>query len=97
MAQTTKADAQHIELELSDSSKLTFHVDTDDYCKFVNETMPNNKISPMHNFLVRTVDDADKERLQELLKNPANTTTLAGEVLEEYKPDIQVIAKKRSK
>lgn len=86
---------QVISLELSDDSTINFNVSREDYIKFINETNPKDKFSSMHNFLMRTVEQDDKERLRELLKNPANVLDLAGEVIEEYKPDVTVVTKKR--
>lgn len=88
---------QIIELELEDSSILKFNIERDDYIKFINETKPNNKFDSMHNFLMRTIDDDSRDTLRKLLENPANTTELVGEVLEEYTPDIKVVVKKRKR
>lgn len=75
---------------------ITFHIEPDDYNKFVNEMQPTNKVSPAHNFLMRTVDPACKDDLKELLTLPGAAVDIVGEVVEEYKPDLQIIVGKSS-
>lgn len=95
MSKSKTTGTQDIALELSDESTLNFSVTREDYIKFINDTNPKEKFNSMHNFLMRTVVEDDKPRLRELLLNPANTSELLGEVIEEYKPDVEVVVKKR--
>jgi len=75
---------------------ITFKVGVDDYNKFVNEMQPTNKVSPAHNFLMRTVDDAGKDDLKELLKQPGAAVNIVGTLVEEYVPDLQIMVGKPS-
>ncbi|AMO56555.1 hypothetical protein GZ77_03895 [Endozoicomonas montiporae] len=71
-------------------NELTFNVTTEDYNKYVNELMPDNKIGPAKNFLVRTVDEASKKHVTELLALPGVEMQLASKVIDDFLPDIQI-------
>lgn len=58
--------------------------------KLINETQPNNKVAPMHNFLVRSVCPESKEALLPHLVNPAHTLMIAEKVASEFIPDIKI-------
>jgi len=75
---------------------ITFKVGMDDYNKLVNEMTPTNKVSPAHNFLMRTVEDGSKDDLKELLKLPGAAVEILGQVVGEYVPDLQITVGKPS-
>ncbi|WP_020411008.1 putative phage tail assembly chaperone [Hahella ganghwensis] len=76
---------------------FSFQVSREAYNKYINSVTPNNKVAPSHNFLVSTVDTEHKDALLELLKtHPGAEIQLVGAVLEEYTPDLGIVAKKRS-
>ena len=70
--------------------ELAFNVTTEHYNQYINEMMPDNKIGPAKNFLVRTVDEATSKNLTELLKLPGVELQLAGKVVNEFLPDITI-------
>ncbi|SOB60532.1 Phage protein [Pseudodesulfovibrio profundus] len=78
-----------ITLDINDKP-ITFHIEPDDYNRFLNEMQPNNKVSPAHNFLMRTVDEGCKEELKELLLIPGAPLTIVGDLVEEYTPDLRI-------
>lgn len=94
MAQQVAKANKDIQMELGDGSVLQFNMTRDIYVKFLNETLPNDKYNAMHNMLARSVTDDSKEKLLELLENPANCQLLVSSLIEEYQPDIQVVVKK---
>ena len=82
-----------IELEVN-GSEIAFTVTPEDYNAYVNEMMPNSKVAPSHNFLVRTVAKENREALVDLLKIPGMAINLAGAVVQEYVPEISIAVKK---
>ena len=84
-----------ITLERGDK-EFTFSLTPQIITKYFNATTQANKVAPAHNLLMGTVKDEDKAALKVLLENPITTMTLAGALLEEYSPDVEVIVKKPS-
>ncbi|KIY16902.1 putative phage tail assembly chaperone [Pseudomonas amygdali] len=84
-----------ITLEHGDQ-EFTFNLTPQVITKYFNATTQANKVAPAHNLLVGTVKDVEKAALKALLENPITTMTLAGALLEEYSPDVEVIVKKPS-
>ncbi|RMQ48776.1 hypothetical protein ALQ04_04288 [Pseudomonas cichorii] len=78
------------------SQEFTFSLTPLDITKYFNSTTQNNKVAPAHNLLMGTVAQDEKARLKPLLENPVTTMTIAGALLEEYSPDVDVIVKKPS-
>lgn len=72
---------------------LNFSVGLTDYNRFLNATNPKDKIAPAHNF-VRAVFVGEKSEIENLLKKPGMALQLAGEVIEEYMPQVEIISKK---
>ncbi|MNP58240.1 hypothetical protein D3C76_1531420 [compost metagenome] len=64
--------------------------------KYFNAMTPTNKVAPAHNLLVTTVQADQRAALRELLGNPVLTMQVAGALLEEYSPDVEVTVKKPS-
>ncbi|MDG9666726.1 putative phage tail assembly chaperone [Hahella sp. CR1] len=76
---------------------FSFNVTREAYNKYVNAVTPTNKIAPSHNFLVGTVAQEQRDALVKLIRDtPGAEVQLAGAVLEEYTPDLGIVAKKRS-
>lgn len=92
----TKTDAAMIEIELDNGKTLKFEVRRQDYIAFVNSA-GKNPFNAMNNLLASSVADESSELFTELQANPANVTTLAGELIEQYQPDVAVVVKKRSR
>ena len=84
-----------ITLERGDK-EFTFNLSPQVITKYFNATTQANKVAPAHNLLMGTVKDEEKAALKALLENPITTMTLAGALLEEYSPDVEVIVKKSS-
>ncbi|WP_319780795.1 putative phage tail assembly chaperone [Maridesulfovibrio sp.] len=78
-----------IKLTVQDKD-LEFNVEVAHYNSYINEMQPNNKVTPAHNFLMRTVADSCKNSLKELLKLPGASIQIAAAILEEYTPDLEI-------
>lgn len=79
------------------TTDLNFTVSRDVFNKYTNEMAMTNRVAPSHNFLMRAVDDDSKDTLKEFIKNtPGSEVQLAGSLAEEYTPDLEIVAKKRS-
>ena len=76
------------------ATDFTFNPSAQDVTKYFNALVPNNKVSPGHNLLTSTVQRDQKEALLPLLVNPVMTMQLAGALLDEYSPDVEVAVKK---
>ncbi|MGI1677574.1 MAG: putative phage tail assembly chaperone [Cellvibrionaceae bacterium] len=96
MADKTKDEsAREFTLETKSSGDISFTITDQDYINFTNRTTPNEKYEPMHNFLIDTVNEKDKEVLKGLIKSsPATVSLFAGELISAYMPDLGVKAKK---
>ncbi|KMN24040.1 putative phage tail assembly chaperone [Pseudomonas helleri] len=86
-------DRREITLEVG-TLEFTFTLTPQDVTKYFNTLTPTNKVSPANNLLVTTVGQADRAALKQILANPVLTMQLAGTVLEEYAPDVEIIVKK---
>ena len=69
---------------------LEFNIEIAHYNRYINEMQPNNKITPAHNFLMRTVSAETKDNLKELLELPGAAIQIAAAVLEDYMPDLEI-------
>lgn len=45
-----------------------------EFNNYVNEMMPDNKVAPMHRYLMRTVDKSQKDELNKLLNSVSGLT-----------------------
>ena len=88
-------DKREITLEVGDK-EFTFSMTPQDVTKYFNSTTNNNKVAPANNLLMTTVKQDEKASLKPFLANPVTVMELAGALLEEYSPDIDVIVKKSS-
>ena len=84
-----------ITLEFADK-EFTFRMTPQDVTKYFNAMTANNKVAPSFNLLSSTVLPAEKADLRELMANPVMTMQIAGALLEEYAPDVEIIVKKPS-
>lgn len=95
---TTKTQYDHktkIEVTIEDTV-MVFAIDDLDYKKFINASSGNDKTAPMHNFCMATVMPDDKEKLKTIFKEYGITSyaLIAGELLEQYQPSLNIVAKK---
>lgn len=72
-----------------------FEVDVDKYNKYINAMMPNNKIAPAKNFVNACVCDDSKQALKEIIGLPGAALHIAGELVDEFQPDFNIVAKKQ--
>jgi hypothetical protein len=89
------SDRRDITLEIGEQ-EFTFSLAPQDVTKYFNAVTPNNKVAPSNNLLTTTVLPAHKDALRPLLANPVFVMQLAGTLLEEYAPDVEIIVKKPS-
>lgn len=84
-----------ITLEVGEN-EFTFNLTPADVTKYFNALNQTNKVAPGNNLLMTTVLQDQKTVLKPLLANPVMVMQLAGALLEEYAPNVEVIVKKRS-
>lgn len=82
-------------LEIGDQS-LDFVIDPALMTKYINALTPQNKVAPANNLLVNAVVPAHKELLKPLLANPMTVLSIAGALIEDYAPTVEITVKKRS-
>ena len=88
-------ERREIELEIG-NNEFTFELTPQDVTKYFNAVNQNNKVAPANNLLVTTVKQEQRASLKPLLANPVMVMQLAGTLLEEYAPDVEIIVKKPS-
>jgi hypothetical protein len=88
-------ERREIALEIADK-EFTFTLSAQDVTKYFNAVTQNNKVAPSHNLLTTTVKQEQLATLRPLLANPMLTMKVAGALLEEYAPDVEVTVKKPS-
>jgi len=88
-------ERREIELEIG-NNEFTFELTPQDVTKYFNAVNQNNKVAPANNLLVTTVKQEQRASLKPLLANPVMVMQLAGTLLEEYGPDVEITVKKPS-
>ena len=88
-------DKREITLEMGDKN-FTFNLAPQDVTKYFNGMTASNKVAPTHNLLINTVKADQRDELRALIINPVMTMQLAGVLLEEYAPDVEILVKKHS-
>jgi hypothetical protein len=88
-------ETRDITLEVGDK-EFTFALTPQDVTKYFNSLTQNNKVAPANNLLVNTVKQEERATLKALLGNPVMVMQLAGALVEEYAPDVEVVVKKPS-
>ncbi|WP_338522416.1 putative phage tail assembly chaperone [Pseudomonas batumici] len=89
------SEHRDITLQISEHDFL-FTLAPQDVTKYFNAVTPNNKVAPSNNLLTTTVKSDQLDALRPFLRNPMLTMQLAGTLLEEYAPDVEVTVKKPS-
>jgi hypothetical protein len=80
--------------------ELVFEATHEDFNRYINEQMPNDKVGPAYNFLSRTVAEGSKEAFKRLAltddQKPKGLIVLqiAGVITQELGGDVQVAIKK---
>ena len=88
-------DKREITLEVGDK-EFTFELTPQDVTKYFNAVTQANKVAPANNLLVNTVKQEERATLKPMLGNPVLVMQLAGALLEEYSPEVEVTVKKPS-
>ena len=88
-------ERREITLEVG-SSEFTFDLTPQDVTKYFNALTQTNKVAPANNLLVSSVKQEQRATLKPLLANPVMVMQLAGTLLEEYSPDVEIAVKKPS-
>lgn len=90
----TKPTAKKNILACIAGTDFTFTPTVQDANNYMNELMPNNKIVPAYNYLSRTVDQAQRDELCQLLDTvPGLVTELHAKVSEEAKGGVTITIK----
>ncbi|HDV4106847.1 TPA: hypothetical protein RH941_000516 [Pseudomonas aeruginosa] len=92
---TERSEKTEITLQIQDK-EFTFALSPADVTRYFNGLNPNNKVAPSNNLLTSTVQQDQLAALRPYLVNPMTVMKLAGALLEEYAPDVEVTVKKRS-
>jgi hypothetical protein len=87
--------SREITLEVG-TKDFAFTLSPQDVTKYFNAMTATNKVAPSFNLLSTTVKQEQRAELRELLTNPVMTMQIAGALLEEYAPDVEIIVKKSS-
>lgn len=70
--------------------ELTFNMSLGVYNRYLNELQATSKVGPAQNLCMRTVADTSEDALKELLQQPGAGVQIAGKLVEEYTPDIEI-------
>ena len=89
------SERREITLEVGEA-EFTFDLTPQDVTKYFNAVTQTNKVAPANNLLVSTVKQEQRATLKPLLANPVLVMQLAGTLLEEYSPDVEIAVKKPS-
>ena len=89
------SEHREITLEVGEA-EFTFDLTPQDVTKYFNALTQTNKVAPANNLLVSTVKQEQRATLKPLLANPVLVMQLAGTLLEEYSPDVEIAVKKPS-
>lgn len=89
------SERREITLEVGEA-EFTFDLTPQDVTKYFNAVTQTNKVAPANNLLVSTVKQEQRATLKPLLANPVLVMQLAGALLEEYSPDVEIAVKKPS-
>lgn len=78
---------------------IDFNVGVDEFNQYLNEQMPNDKVNPAFNFLMRTVTDDHKEDLKRLVMkdgkvNGMAALQIAGVLAEQFSGGLNISLKK---
>ena len=81
---------------------LNFDVENEDFNQYLNEQMPDDKISPAFNLLSRTVVEGDRQALKDValidgVPNGLVVLQIAGVVAGEFGGGVEISLKKPSK
>lgn len=91
MAKQANPDGKEIVIAANDK-ELKFGVNLAAYTDFQNQFLPNDKVAPSENFLLRCVYPENRELLVNLCAQGL-ATDIAGLVAEQFKPAVKLSVK----
>lgn len=74
-------------------TEFNFQVGIDEFTQYQNEFTPLSKVAPSENFLMRCVNNDQREELTGLC-DAGYAVDIAGAVAGEFKPEISITVKK---
>lgn len=77
-----------------DGVDYEFNITGDAYEQLQNEMQPDNKVAPMHNFLMRTLANQENKDTLKKLCEQGLTLEIAGKLVEEFRPQVEILVKK---
>lgn len=86
-------NSKTITIEMGDSL-LSFTVTLEEWTRCVNALNVDNKVGPMHNFLIRVANNDDTKKLVNQAYQDGLTCDLFGVLVQEFKPDVEIRVKK---
>ena len=87
-----KANKKDVVLNVGED-ELRFAVGINEFNGLQNEMLPNNKVAPSENFLVKCVHSDDKEKMLDWC-DKGFAVELAQAVAEQFKPEVVISVKK---
>jgi hypothetical protein len=84
-----------ITLTIADKD-FDFTLGAPEVTKYFNAMTQTNKIAPAHNLLSTSVKADQRDDLKLYLVNPVTVIQIAGALLEEFSPDVEITVKKPS-
>jgi hypothetical protein len=76
-------------------TEFSFNMSTNDYNSYLNEIMPDNKVAPAHNLVMRTIESTQKEDLKTVFEtSPGAAMQIVGLLNQEFAPSIEISVKK---
>ncbi len=84
---------KNITIQMGDSL-LNFTITLEDWNRCVNALQANNKVAPMHNFLINVSSNDDTKKAVNQAYEDALTADLFGVVAQEFKPNVEIAVKK---
>ncbi len=90
----TMTERAEITLEIG-GKDINFRMDVALQTKYINGLTQANKVAPSHNLLMAAVVPEHKEALKPFLVHPTTTLEIAGALVEEFSPKVEVTVKKR--
>jgi len=83
------------------NTDLRFNVSAANFNQYINDQVPNNKVSPAYNLLQRTVVDEDKDAfkrvvLRNKVPNGAVVMSIATVIAMEFGAGVEITVKKSS-
>jgi len=73
-------------------TRIVFAMTPTLYNQYIDEMQMTKKVGPASNLLMRAVQPEDKDALREILALPGACMQIVGELVEQFAPDLEIIA-----